>query len=72
MLIPVALILVWLVGASLGGPLFGKVDEVSSNDQTTYLPESADATKVQQRLGDFNDSDDIPAIAVLTSDEPTQ
>ena len=67
--IPVALILVWLVGASLGGPLFGKVDEVSSNDQTTYLPESADATQVQKLLGEFNDSDSIPAIAVFTSEE---
>ncbi|MBT2496597.1 MMPL family transporter [Microbacterium sp. ISL-59] len=71
--IPVALILVWLVGASLGGPLFGKVDEVSSNEQTTYLPESAQATEVQQLLGEFNDSDSIPAIAVFTSeDELTQ
>lgn len=67
--IPVALILVWLVGASLGGPLFGKIDEVSSNDQTTYLPESADATQVQQLLGEFNDSDSIPAIAVFTSED---
>lgn len=66
--IPVALILVWLVGASLGGPLFGKIDEVSSNDQTTYLPESSDATQVQQLLGEFNDSDSIPAIAVFTSE----
>lgn len=71
--IPVALILVWLVGASLGGPLFGKVDEVSSNEQTTYLPESAQATEVQELLGEFNDSDSIPAIAVFTSeDELTQ
>jgi RND superfamily putative drug exporter len=68
-LIPVALILVWLVGAGLGGPLFGKVDEVSSNDQTSYLPESADATQVQKLLGEFNDSDDIPAIAVFVSDD---
>ncbi|UPL17096.1 MMPL family transporter [Microbacterium aurugineum] len=67
--LPVALILVWLVGASLGGPLFGKVDEVSSNDQTTYLPESAQATEVQQLLGEFNDSDSIPAIAVFTSED---
>ena len=67
-LIPVALILVWLVGAGLGGPLFGKVDEVSSNDQTSYLPESADATQVQKLLGEFNDSDAIPAIAVFVSD----
>ncbi len=67
--IPVALILVWLVGAGLGGPLFGKVDEVSSNDQTSYLPESADATQVQKLLGEFNDSDAIPAIAVFVSDD---
>ncbi|MBT2483151.1 MULTISPECIES: MMPL family transporter [unclassified Microbacterium] len=67
--VPVALILVWLVGASLGGPLFGKVDEVSSNDQTTYLPESADATQVQELLGEFRDSDTIPAIAVFTSED---
>ncbi|MDQ0728692.1 MMPL family transporter [Microbacterium sp. W4I20] len=65
--LPVALILVWLVGASLGGPLFGKIDEVSSNDQTTYLPESKDATQVQALLGEFNDSDSIPAIVVFTS-----
>ncbi|WP_303709402.1 MULTISPECIES: MMPL family transporter [Microbacterium] len=67
--LPVALILVWLAGASFGGPLFGKVDEVSSNDQTTYLPESADATTVQQLLGEFTDSEAIPAIAVFTSEE---
>jgi RND superfamily putative drug exporter len=68
-LIPVALILVWLVGAGLGGPLFGKIDEVSSNDQTSYLPESADATQVQKLLGEFNDSDAIPAIAVFVADD---
>ncbi|WP_311244478.1 MMPL family transporter [Microbacterium sp. WCS2018Hpa-23] len=68
-LIPVVLILLWLVGAGLGGPLFGKVDEVSSNDQTSYLPESADATQVQELLGEFNDSDAIPAIAVFVSDD---
>ncbi|MDQ0642336.1 MMPL family transporter [Microbacterium murale] len=68
-LIPVVLILAWLIGAGLGGPLFGKVSEVSSNDQTTYLPESADATKVQALLGDFNDSDAIPAIIVFVGDD---
>lgn len=68
-LLPAVLILVWLTGASFGGPLFGKIDEVSSNDRTTYLPESADATKVQELLGEFRESDAIPAIVVFTSDE---
>ncbi|WP_404438317.1 MMPL family transporter [Microbacterium aerolatum] len=67
-LIPAVLIIAWLVGAGLGGPLFGKVGEVSSNDQTSYLPSSADATKVQELLGEFNDSDAIPAIVVFVGD----
>ncbi|WP_456284486.1 MMPL family transporter [Microbacterium sp. JZ101] len=69
-LLPAILILVWFAAASIGGPYFGKVDEVSSNDQTTYLPESADATAVQQRLSDFTDGDAIPAVVVFSSDEP--
>ncbi|NII88157.1 hypothetical protein AKJ28_02505 [Corynebacterium glutamicum] len=67
--LPALLILVWLVGAGIGGPYFGKVSEVSSNSQTTYLPESADATQVQEQLGDFTDSESIPAIVVMVSDD---
>lgn len=67
-LIPAVLILIWLAGAGLGGPLFGKVGEVSSNDQTSYLPSNADATRVQALLGEFNDSDAIPSIAVFVGD----
>ncbi len=67
-LLPSALILVWLTLAGLGGPLFGKVDQVSSNDQTAYLPESAEATEVQHALGEFLDDDAIPAIVVFSSD----
>ena len=68
--LPAVLILVWLIGAGVGGPYFGKVGEVSSNDQTSYLPESADATVVQQLIGEFNDSEAIPAVVVMTSEEP--
>jgi len=68
-LIPALLVIAWLVGAGLGGPLFGKVDEVSSNDQTSYLPSSADATQVQELLGEFNDADAIPAVVVFVADE---
>jgi RND superfamily putative drug exporter len=66
---PAALIIAWFIGAGLGGPLFGKVSEVSSNDQTAYLPSSSDATEVQQLLGEFNDSDAVPAIAVFVGDD---
>jgi RND superfamily putative drug exporter len=67
-LISAALILLWLTGAGLGGPLFGKIDEVSSNDRTAYLPDSADATEVQTALDDFLGSDSIPAVVVFASD----
>ncbi|MBX3093685.1 MAG: MMPL family transporter [Cryobacterium sp.] len=67
-LLPAALILVWLAGAGIGGPFFGKVGEVSSNDQTSYLPSSAEATLVQQRLSEFRDSDAIPAVVVFVGD----
>src|SRR6187431_2166151 len=66
--IPVVLILVWLVGGSIGGPYFGKVDEVSTNDQSSYLPQSADATEVSERLSDFVGSDTIPAVVVVTGE----
>lgn len=65
---PSFLILAWLIGAAIGGPYFGRVDEVSSNDQANYLPATADATKVQELVGEFSDSDAIPAIVVFTAD----
>jgi len=68
-LLPVILILAWLAGAAVGGPYFGKVNEVSTNDQTTYLPESAEATQVQELQDEFTDSDGIPAIALFESDD---
>lgn len=67
-LLPALFILVWLTGAAIGGPYFGKVTEVSSNDQTLYLPESADASVVQQQQSEFTDSEAIPAIVVVVGD----
>ncbi len=66
--LPAVLIVVWFAAAAIGGPYFGRVSEVSSNDQTSYLPESAEATQVRALLPDFTDSNAIPAIVVFTSD----
>jgi putative drug exporter of the RND superfamily len=74
-LLPALLILAWVGIAGVGGPYFGKVDEVSSNDQTSYLPASADATRVAQLRADFAGNDAIPAIVLyvrssgLTTDD---
>lgn len=67
--IPVLLVLIWFAGGSIGGPYFGKVEEVSSNDQSTFLPQSADATQVSERLPDFVGDESIPAVVVIESDE---
>ena len=68
-LIPALLIIAWLAAAAVGGPYFGRVEEVSSNDRTAYLPETADATQVSLVSSDFLGSDSLPAIVVITSDE---
>lgn len=68
-LLSAALIVVWLAASAIGGPYFGRVGEVSSNEQANYLPASSEATQVQALLGEFNDSDAIPAIVVFTSEE---
>ena len=66
--IPVVLVLLWFAGGSLGGPYFGKVSEVSTNDRSSFLPESADATQVSERLPDFLGSDSIPAVVVVAGE----
>lgn len=67
--LPALLILGWIAVAGIGGPYFGRVDEVSSNDRTAYLPDSSEATRVQEVAGDFSGSDTIPAILVITSEQ---
>ena len=66
-LIPAILTLVWLALAGIGGPFFGRIGEVSSNDPTTYLPSSAESTAVQEAQAGFFESDEIPAIVVAQS-----
>ena len=66
--IPVVLVLVWLVGGAIGGPYFGKVDEVAINDRSAFLPSSADATQVNDRLSEFLGDDSIPALVVASGD----
>ena len=68
--IPAALILIWLTVAGIGGPYFGRIDEVSSNDPTAYLPTDAEATLVQKRLPAFTGSDVIPAVVLFVGSTP--
>jgi RND superfamily putative drug exporter len=64
-LLPVLLVFTWLAIAGVGGPTFGRLNEVSSNDQASFLPASAEATAAQDWQAKFRDSDEVPAVIVL-------
>lgn len=68
-LLPAFLIIGWVAAAGMGGPLFGRISEVSSNDQAAYLPSSAESTKASELSREFYDSDDIPAVALIVSND---
>ncbi|WP_309710078.1 MMPL family transporter, partial [Pseudolysinimonas sp.] len=66
--IPAVLIVGWLALAGFGGPTFGKISDVSTNDQASFLPASAESTQVSQLVPEFAGADDIPAIVVAVRD----
>lgn len=68
LLIPIALVLVWLGVAGVGGSAFSQISSVATNDQSQQLPASAEATKVQELQKQFRASDVIPAVLVYQRD----
>ncbi|MDQ0823955.1 RND superfamily putative drug exporter [Arthrobacter sp. B2I5] len=68
-LVPAVLVLTWLGVAGVGGPTFGRLEEVSSNDQASFLPASAEATEAQDWQAKFRDSDEVPGIIVIEKNE---
>ena len=63
-LVGLVLTVAWIAVAGWGGPYFGRVDEVSVNDQASYLPSSAESTQVQKRSAEFFGDSTIPAVIV--------
>lgn len=66
LLLPTILISIWLVVAGFGAPYFGRVDEVSDIDLIAFLPESAEATKVNNEVKKFQSDATVPMIIVFT------
>ncbi len=66
--LPALLILGWLALAGFGGPTFGKISDVSTNDQASFLPASAESTRVAALIPEFSGGDDIPAIVIAARD----
>ena len=59
-----ALAVVWFAVLGLGGPVFGKIGDVSSNDQATFLPASAESTRAGEEAAAFQDGEAVPAVVV--------
>ena len=70
LVLPIGVLVLWLAAAAIGGPYFGKIDQVSSNDLATFLPTNAESTVVKQKIESFVDTSSIPGIIVFESDSP--
>lgn len=67
--LPSLLVLAWLAATAVAGPYFERVDEVSTDDNSAFLPETAESTQVQERLPEFFDEDSTPAVAIIAAPE---
>ena len=70
-LLPAVLVLVWLGVGGFGGPFAGKLGDVQQNDNTAFLPSSAEATEAGALYDGFTDTRFVPAIVVAERDSGT-
>ena len=67
-LVSTIFIVVWVAVSAVGGPYFGKISEVATNDQSSFLPVDAESTQVTNRLKAFRDDSSVPAIIVFSNE----
>jgi len=54
----------WLVLAAAASVPSSKLSEVQDNQQSSFVPESAESTRAMEQLGSFVDPDEIPTLVV--------
>ncbi|WP_236656676.1 MMPL family transporter [Streptacidiphilus jiangxiensis] len=62
------MLVVWIVALLALGPLAGKLTNAENNDSSSYLPSSAESTKVLNLQGAFTPAQAAPAVVVYTRD----
>jgi putative drug exporter of the RND superfamily len=67
-LIAVAVVLGWLVVAGVAGPYSGKLGDVATNDNVSFLPADAEATRAQDLAAGFVEKETSPALVVYQRD----
>ena len=63
-IVPIALVVAWLAIGGALGPYAGRLSEVTTNDQSTFLPSNAEATRVLDQQAAFETDRTVPAIVV--------
>ncbi|MFB9716395.1 MMPL family transporter [Arthrobacter methylotrophus] len=62
-------LIAWMAVGGMGGPTFGKLSEVSSNDQASFLPASAESTEAREWQSKFTSGGSVPAVVLIESPE---
>jgi putative drug exporter of the RND superfamily len=62
----VAVAVAWLLIGGAVGPLSGKLSEVQTNDNASFLPASAESTLVADEAAAFSEQQSFPALIVIT------
>ena len=62
----VGVAVLWLMFGSLAGPLAGKLNEVQTNDNASFLPASAESTLVADEQATFSEDKSFPILIVVT------
>ncbi len=64
----ILVVFIWLGISGVAGPIFGKLSEVQENDNSAFLPDSAESSLVGDEIVKFTSSDSLPALVVITGD----
>lgn len=54
----------WVVVVAVSGPLAGQITSVENNEASSWLPATAESTKVLERAERFQSQDEIPTLVV--------
>lgn len=68
-LLPALLLIGWLVLSGVAGPYSGKLSQVQSNDNSKFLPSSAESQRVADLSAGYSDSKAFPAYLLIESDK---
>ncbi|MDQ1293922.1 MAG: putative drug exporter of the superfamily, partial [Actinomycetota bacterium] len=68
-LLPAVAVLVWFAIGGVGGPYLGKLSQVQSNDAGSFLPDSAESTRVTELQRTFATEEALPGLVVVESEQ---